>query len=297
MSTDANDKVQSKFPRASLRARNKTMMITPADVADFQVRPDERGMSAIDLDDIFEDSLVDQENLQQSSSPESTRVFDNMTGDKQEVGKSAMNALQDALGEEIEDVPEVADPIIRSVRSTEPVSFASFDKPTISGGGVMGQEYQNYSGGSSSILDSAAEEFADSSSGMLDSTAEDYVDWRKETKLVGFLVSYARDPRGSYVELREGRLLVSNAKVAGDSCLVIRHESVSPMHAIMRVAADGSILILDQLSERGTRIHRVDSDKEESLMGDKSTICHGDVVVFGECEYHVVILGSAALRR
>ncbi len=114
---------------------------------------------------------------------------------------------------------------------------------------------------------------------------------------MGFLVSYKVDLMGSYIELREGRLLVTSEQTCSDSCLVIGHESVSPMHAIMRISADGSILILDQLSEHGTKIRRGEAGKEDALMGDKSTIHHGDVVIFGECEYHVVVMGAAALKR
>jgi hypothetical protein len=118
----------------------------------------------------------------------------------------------------------------------------------------------------------------------------EHVELHKLSKLVGFLVSYESDKFGRYVELREGRLLVSSEGRASDNCLVIDDLSVSPMHAIMRISANGTIMILDQLSEHGTRIKRCASGKEESLLGDKSTLEHGDVVIFGECAYHVCIL-------
>ena len=116
------------------------------------------------------------------------------------------------------------------------------------------------------------------------------VESQRISKLVGFLVTYQVDPLGEYIELREGRLLVSRTGGASDNCLVIADPSVSPMHAIMRISSDGTILILDQLSEHGTRIKRRASGKEETLLGDKSTLEHEDVVIFGECAYHVCIL-------
>jgi hypothetical protein len=61
----------------------------------------------------------------------------------------------------------------------------------------------------------------------------------------------------------------------------------------MRIGSDGTILILDQLSEHGTRIKRDGDSKEEALMGDKSSLGHGDMVIFGECAYHVCILKRA----
>jgi hypothetical protein len=117
--------------------------------------------------------------------------------------------------------------------------------------------------------------------------------WKKPSKIVGFLVSFSADPHGAFVELREGRLLVSSELAEADNCLVINDSSVSPMHAIMRVSGDGSILILDQLSEHGTRIRRGDSGVEEALMGEKSHLNHGDVVIFGECEYNICTLGKS----
>jgi hypothetical protein len=124
---------------------------------------------------------------------------------------------------------------------------------------------------------------------IADGTRE-HLEMRRRSKLVGFLVSYELDRLGRYIELREGRLLVSSEGSSTDNCLVISDPSVSSMHAIMRISANGAIMILDQLSEHGTKIKRCDSGKEEALLGDKGTLEHGDVVIFGECAYHVCIL-------
>jgi hypothetical protein len=118
----------------------------------------------------------------------------------------------------------------------------------------------------------------------------EYLAMRRPSKLVGFLVSYELERYGRYIELREGRLLVSSEGSSSDNCLVIEDASVSPMHAIMRISSNGTIMILDQLSEHGTRIKRAGSEKEEALLGDKGTLEHGDVVIFGECGYHVCII-------
>jgi len=114
--------------------------------------------------------------------------------------------------------------------------------------------------------------------------------WKNMTPIVGFLVSFDHNPMGAYVELRSGRLMVSSEREASGNCLVIHDSSVSPMHAIMRVSGGTSLQILDQLSENGTRIKRAGSDEEEMLSGEKSTLSHGDVVVFGERRFHVCLL-------
>ena len=118
----------------------------------------------------------------------------------------------------------------------------------------------------------------------------DQIFWKSETPLVGFLVTYDHDPRGSYVELRQGRLMVSNQREESGSCLVVVGESVSPMHAIMRVASGGLVQVLDQLSEAGTRVKHLGQEEEEFLSGDKSTLSHGDILFFGDRAFHVLLV-------
>lgn len=118
--------------------------------------------------------------------------------------------------------------------------------------------------------------------------------WKSPSQLVGFLVSYDYDPLGSYVELRKGRLLVSADADASGNRLIINHDTVSPMHAIMRIADGGAVQVLDQLSEFGTRIVRggsgQDAGEELLLSGDKASIRNGDVLSFGERNFHVCLV-------
>lgn len=376
MTTDAEDKTQSKFPRSSLRARNKTLMITPADVGDFQVTTKKKANRDSDFADGFDDPLsalddtsadtqesIFAEPLAASSGESDTgQGMDSFSpsGLFEESLNDSLEALSDVLGSSTEEeqndhvpgesedfttddrekvVSDViitdsseggesglldaddifaapggvsvlteelfssavpapkGDPIRRGTRPVQSVlgSLGAANSSRIEyenkqdfhvGGGMPGGEVRR------SIL-SKPESVQVANS----EEAREYVDWKKPGKLIGFLVSFGSDSMGRYVELREGRLLVTSGESSSDSCLVILDESVSPMHAIMRISSDGAILILDQLSEHGTRIRRADADTVESLMGDKSTLCHGDVVIFGECEYHVVVMGAAALKR
>ncbi len=118
----------------------------------------------------------------------------------------------------------------------------------------------------------------------------DRIFWKAESPLVGFLVTYDHDPKGSYVELRQGRLMVSNQREASGSCLVVLGESISPMHAIMRVAPGGVVQVLDQLSEAGTRVKHMGQTEEEFLSGEKSTVSHGDTIFFGDRKFHVLLV-------
>lgn len=336
MSTETDDKSQSKFPRASLRARNKTLMITPADVADYQLRSaEESAVGAFDLGDVFDDSLESLEESPQESSEarqmptehdshgvgEDSELValsdvweesgDGFLEDGELISASAVEVGGEAKSEDIFSVPagdkltpeEVfaavpqavrEDPILRETRIVQGFDHVIDPTPLVTNEECCGSKLCINEAPQRSALASASEEFYDNDTNH---GSREYIEWKKTAKLVGFLISYAHDSMGGYIELREGRLLVSNGVHSTDSCLVIDHESVSSMHAIMRISADGTILILDQLSEHGTRIKRADSGKEDQLMGDKTSITHGDVVIFGECEYHLVVIGSAALKR
>jgi len=62
------------------------------------------------------------------------------------------------------------------------------------------------------------------------------------------------------------------------------------MHAIVRICEGGEIQVLDQLSEYGTKIMKADSGEEEELSGDKGSIGHGDMILFGKRKFHVCLV-------
>ena len=117
--------------------------------------------------------------------------------------------------------------------------------------------------------------------------------WTKESPLVGFLVSFDENKCGEVFDLRTGRLIVTSEAAATGNFLIIKNESVSPMHAILRVGKGGEIQVLDQLSEHGTKISRFGSSELEELSGEKTTVEHGDIVWFGERKFHVCVIAGA----
>jgi hypothetical protein len=141
------------------------------------------------------------------------------------------------------------------------------------------------------------------SSGRMVSEAEvetlkhDRIFWKSPSQLVGFLVSYDYDPSGSYVELRKGRLLITSETDASGNCLIVDHDTVSPMHAVMRIADGGAVQVLDQLSEYGTRVVRgegsQDAGEEVLLSGDKASVRNGDILSFGDRKFHVCLVTAA----
>jgi hypothetical protein len=119
--------------------------------------------------------------------------------------------------------------------------------------------------------------------------AGEQVVWAKQSKVIGFLVSYDANQHGDVFELRKGRLIVTSELASGGNFLVIQDETVSPMHAIIRIGDQGDVQVLDQLSEYGTTIIPR-GGKERQLSGDKSAIQHGDIVRFGKRNFHVCLV-------
>jgi len=120
--------------------------------------------------------------------------------------------------------------------------------------------------------------------------SKDAVVWAKLTPVVGCLVSFDVDANGELFVLRSGRLIVTSQQPPGGSYLLLQDESVSVMHAILRVSEVGEIQVLDQLSEFGSAIKRFGTDDEVRLSGDKCSLEHGDVIRFGSRSFHVCIL-------
>ncbi len=109
---------------------------------------------------------------------------------------------------------------------------------------------------------------------------------------MGFLVSYDNNKDGEFLPLRVGRLVVTSEPGASGNALFINEKSVSPMHAIIRIAQNGEVQILDQLSEFGTKIKRLHDNREEQLSGDKGDLGNGDMVWFGERSFIVCLVAQ-----
>jgi len=101
-------------------------------------------------------------------------------------------------------------------------------------------------------------------------------------KIIGFLVSFDSYEGGEIHEVRVGRWLVSSKRVNEDGLLLIEDESISALHAVIKVLPTGEVHILDQLSEYGTGIMKQGSPHEEDASGGTVKLSHGDVVRFGK---------------
>lgn len=122
------------------------------------------------------------------------------------------------------------------------------------------------------------------------------VTYTKKSKVIGFLVSFDKDPEGEVVVLRVGRLMVTSDSGASQegsggqwNMLIIPDESISGMHAIMKIQA-GELHVLDQLSEHGTKIIKAGSNEVIELTQARGVANHGDTLQFGERSFVVCML-------
>lgn len=112
----------------------------------------------------------------------------------------------------------------------------------------------------------------------------------RKNKIIGFLVSYDNSEIGEVFEVCQGRwLLTSRASDQGDH-IVVNDSTISPLHAILRVTADGKVQALDQLSEHGTGVTRAGSETEEEVSGSMTSLNHGDTVRFGKRKFVVCLI-------
>ncbi len=118
----------------------------------------------------------------------------------------------------------------------------------------------------------------------------DRVVYNKIGKVVAFLVSYDKDEKGDVFELRTGRMIITSEMGGTGNYLYIKDESVSQMHAILRITEDSPVQVLDQLSEHGTVVIRHADSETIELSGDKSELYHGDVLKFGDRAFTVCII-------
>ncbi|MEM4546908.1 MAG: FHA domain-containing protein [Nitrososphaerota archaeon] len=112
----------------------------------------------------------------------------------------------------------------------------------------------------------------------------------KKGKLRGFLICYHFNPEGDYFPLYEGRIIVTNEfdNKKDANYLIIADETVDSFHAIMRVS-EGKVMVLDQLSETGTKVIRLDG-QELNLNGDKAEIGYREKLKFGDVEFTVLLV-------
>jgi hypothetical protein len=106
-------------------------------------------------------------------------------------------------------------------------------------------------------------------------------------RLFGWLVSYS-DPNGVPIELREGKMFVTNEAIK-ENDIKIESPSVSTPHAMFVISTHIGFQIHDLMSEGGVHLKKrqsADYTREE----DTFTAEHGDWLKFGDVEFLVALI-------
>lgn len=111
-----------------------------------------------------------------------------------------------------------------------------------------------------------------------------------KTKIVAFLISFDSDENGEVYEIRSGRWLVTSRPTDHGEFILIHDETISPLHAIVRATKDGTLQVLDQLSEFGTGVQKVGESEEIDVAGGLESVSHGDVIRFGQRRFVVCLV-------
>lgn len=103
MSVDGKDKEESRFPKSSLRARSKTVMMEPSKLDEFRADSLWQDADMLHVDDLLEDNMP---------------VTDEVETAKEDVEDSSLGEHEDMVGGVSEEVPEDVEPESVEVESS-----------------------------------------------------------------------------------------------------------------------------------------------------------------------------------
>jgi hypothetical protein len=309
------DDIEEDKGRGALRARNRTVMLTPDVTGEVRARLAQENVGGFgmggglksgfltatqDLQGNFPIEQVETnevtENTNYQESIEASDYSENIVNDNQYELPIEEQIVEEAPAEEpncyeeiVSEEPEVQEEILESQELASQITITH--KPAyVMSSEVTDDSQENITRKRTGTVTLKANSIEEDNMNINNST--DRINWVKKSAIMGFLVSYDSNPDGDVFNLYAGRLVVTSEVPNSGNYLLLSGESVSPMHAILRLAPSGELQVLDQLSENGTRIKHFGSDSWEELSGDKGTLEHGDIIVFGERKFHVCLVAK-----
>lgn len=103
----------------------------------------------------------------------------------------------------------------------------------------------------------------------------------RETRLVGWLVSYEMDQKGKSFEIRAGRSLLSSDNAQDKRVITVRENSISAPHVALSASPRHKVMVQDIFSEFGTFLTKAASGKEVEVQGP-TELEHGDWLRIGD---------------
>ncbi len=106
--------------------------------------------------------------------------------------------------------------------------------------------------------------------------------------LVGWMVTYGSDPKGSSIEIRGGRFFIGGQRLR-EHDIVIADRGLSAPHCLVAAIPGGGLRVQDLMSEGGTFIKRQGASTFERV-NDVVVVEHGDALRFGDYEVRICLM-------
>jgi len=103
----------------------------------------------------------------------------------------------------------------------------------------------------------------------------------KNSKLIGWLVTYQTVDRGSYFEIRAGRSFVGSGIIQSERLISLDPNEVSTAHAVLNASPQSGVMVQDIFSHNGTFVTRSGSS-DEFAVSSPVHLEHGDWIRVGE---------------
>ena len=117
---------------------------------------------------------------------------------------------------------------------------------------------------------------------------------RSDGALVGWLVDFSANTKGSAIELRSGKFFVGRQKLRAND-LVLGQQSISTPHCMVTAGGAEGLVVQDLMSDGGTYFRR--GGGSYSLLQNTTSIEHGDWLKFGVYEVLVCLVPQTGRGR
>lgn len=102
----------------------------------------------------------------------------------------------------------------------------------------------------------------------------------QDSKLVGWLVSYALDSLGKAYEIRAGRSFISSERLPGQRVIRLPQKDISVLHLALNASPRHKVMVQDIFSAPGSYLTRSGQEQEQKIAGPVE-IKHGDWLRLG----------------
>lgn len=109
-----------------------------------------------------------------------------------------------------------------------------------------------------------------------------------EGALIGWLVDFGTEGKGTAFELRAGKFFVGRQKLRPND-MVFENPTISTPHCVLTANGPDGLHVQDLMSERGTQFRRANEQRMQVVQG-VVTLHHGDWLKLGEYEVMVCLV-------